>query len=183
MVMVTARGTEPDRAAAESGCGGASIPGERCLGFARTYFNSHRRPPLKPLAKETTHNFRDRRGGVPQSLVPSAGVSSQLDPPLVESPEDDVHVSQIGGEGLEDGHERTVAAEGPAPPEAGVNDGARTIGVQAFTLPAGGRESGVRRIQDVDHLLPAVLAAAARRESERLDPDCSRTVIHTGFWG
>src|SRR5680860_668479 len=111
MVMVTARGTEPDRAAAESGCGGASIPGERCLGFARTYFNSHRRPPLKPLAKETTHNFRDRRGGVPQSLVPSAGVSSQLDPPLVESPEDDVHVGQIGGEGLEDGHERTVAAD------------------------------------------------------------------------
>ena len=25
--------------------------------------------------------------------------------------------------------------------------------------------------------------SAARRESERLDPDCSRTVIHTGFWG
>src|SRR5680860_1211623 len=47
MVMVTARGTEPDRAAAESGCGGASIPVERCLGFARTYFNSHRRPPTE----------------------------------------------------------------------------------------------------------------------------------------
>src|SRR5680860_546001 len=161
--MVTARGTELDRAAAGSGCGGASIPGERHVWALHGHTSIPiGGPPLKPLAKETTHNFRDRRGGVPQSLVPSAGVSSQLDPPLVESPEDDVHVSQIGGEGLEDGHERTVATEGPAPPEAGVNDGARTIGVQAFTLPAGGRESGVRRIQDIDHLLPAVLAAAAR---------------------